>query len=101
MAARLCRFDQAQVRIEVRIARKHGDLHRRVSLYALAATLSRLDWRNDWSESTRNLPLIAVLPIRMGNFMSDRSARLNCRSEERRVGKECVRTCRSRWWPYH
>src|SRR3546814_13507257 len=21
------------------------------------------------------------------------------RSEERRVGKECVRTCRSRWWP--
>src|SRR3546814_17241663 len=23
------------------------------------------------------------------------------RSEERRVGKECVRTCRSRWSPYH
>src|SRR3546814_12367180 len=23
------------------------------------------------------------------------------RSEERRVGKECVRTCRSRWAPYH
>src|SRR3546814_1130953 len=22
------------------------------------------------------------------------------RSEERRVGKECVSTCRSRWWPY-
>src|SRR3546814_20866280 len=27
-----------------------------------------------------------------------RSAR---RSEERRVGKECVSTCRSRWSPYH
>src|SRR3546814_13669354 len=34
---------------------------------------------------------------------------LNCRltglftprSEERRVGKECVSTCRSRWSPYH
>src|SRR3546814_15604277 len=28
----------------------------------------------------------------------------NCRyprSEERRVGKECVSTCRSRWPPYH
>src|SRR3546814_12103405 len=28
---------------------------------------------------------------------------VNCvktRSEERRVGKECVSTCRSRWWPY-
>src|SRR3546814_12772087 len=23
------------------------------------------------------------------------------RSEECRVGKECVSTCRSRWWPFH
>src|SRR3546814_9571627 len=23
------------------------------------------------------------------------------RSEARRVGKECVSTCRSGWWPYH
>src|SRR3546814_12298992 len=27
--------------------------------------------------------------------------RSNPRSEERRVGKECVSTCRSRWSPYH
>src|SRR3546814_11658134 len=26
---------------------------------------------------------------------------LGKRSEERRVGKECVSTCRSRWSPYH
>src|SRR3546814_16372128 len=26
---------------------------------------------------------------------------LSTRSEERRVGKECVSTCRSRWSPYH
>src|SRR3546814_1337144 len=26
---------------------------------------------------------------------------LTMRSEERRVGKECVSTCRSRWSPYH
>src|SRR3546814_20605985 len=26
---------------------------------------------------------------------------LSPRSEERRVGKECVSTCRSRWSPYH
>src|SRR3546814_12896952 len=26
---------------------------------------------------------------------------VNVRSEERRVGKECVSTCRSRWSPYH
>src|SRR3546814_19048649 len=31
------------------------------------------------------------------------AAHNNCsgRSEERRVGKECVSTCRSRWSPYH
>src|SRR3546814_2579469 len=28
-------------------------------------------------------------------------AALPPRSEERRVGKECVRTCRSRWSPYN
>src|SRR3546814_1064683 len=29
------------------------------------------------------------------------STRPSIRSEERRVGKECVSTCRSRWSPYH
>src|SRR3546814_20416947 len=29
------------------------------------------------------------------------SEALVARSEERRVGKECVSTCRSRWSPYH
>src|SRR3546814_8809181 len=30
-----------------------------------------------------------------------RRRRRRHRSEERRVGKECVSTCRSRWSPYH
>src|SRR3546814_7441140 len=37
-------------------------------------------------------------------FFADRVAkalRVVGRSEERRVGKECVSTCRSRWSPYH
>src|SRR3546814_20764406 len=29
------------------------------------------------------------------------ACRGSSRSEERRVGKECVSTCRSRWSPYH
>src|SRR3546814_4598451 len=29
------------------------------------------------------------------------ASRLVPRSEERRVGQECVSTCRSRWSPYH
>src|SRR3546814_1513060 len=32
--------------------------------------------------------------------LSESAAELK-RSEERRVGKECVSTCRSRWSPYH
>src|SRR3546814_19415772 len=32
---------------------------------------------------------------------ASRQGRTTCRSEERRVGKECVSTCRSRWSPYH
>src|SRR3546814_14003220 len=37
------------------------------------------------------------------NTNSDSEVLLNvfARSEERRVGKECVSTCRSRWSPYH
>src|SRR3546814_18817632 len=30
-----------------------------------------------------------------------RSLKQRIRSEERRVGKECGSTCRSRWWPSH
>src|SRR3546814_6061699 len=35
------------------------------------------------------------------NLFPYNSGHLLVRSEERRVGKECVRTCRSRWSPYH
>ena len=34
---------------------------------------------------------------RLFNFIAD----IFARSEERRVGKECLRLCRSRWSPYH
>src|SRR3546814_7641213 len=38
---------------------------------------------------------------RFTHFWLERTGRSSVRSEERRVGKECVSTCRSRWWPYH
>src|SRR3546814_10401070 len=31
---------------------------------------------------------------------ADRNRKAKQRSEERRVGKECVSTCRVRWWQY-
>src|SRR3546814_12490661 len=33
-------------------------------------------------------------------FLSHETLAKECRSEGRRVGKECVSTCRSRWSPY-
>src|SRR3546814_20840893 len=36
-----------------------------------------------------------------GDASAARSARPAVRSDERRVGKECVSTCGSRWSPYH
>src|SRR3546814_2878299 len=39
-----------------------------------------------------------ILNVGRGNVAYLRSGN---RSEERRVGKECVSTCRSRWSPYH
>src|SRR3546814_14769924 len=36
-----------------------------------------------------------------GVFAAGDIVRGASRSEERRVGKECVSTCRSRWSPYH
>src|SRR3546814_18128532 len=43
---------------------------------------------------------IAVI-VPKSNASAPDVASLAGRSEERRVGKECVSTCRSRWSPYH
>src|SRR3546814_9273651 len=42
--------------------------------------------------------LLAMLTARLTVLWA---LRRSLRSEERRVGKECVSTCRSRWSPYH
>src|SRR3546814_13107758 len=54
-------------------------------------------WRL-FGSSTRDLAKSVTISNRIGIGYQD-----ECfgRSEERRVGKECVSTCRSRWSPYH
>ena len=37
----------------------------------------------------------------LGNIEDSVKVTDNSRSKERRVGKECLRLCRSRWSPYH
>ena len=39
--------------------------------------------------------------LKPASYGSKRDDGYRPRSEERRVGKECVSTCRSRWSPYH
>src|SRR3546814_5584188 len=50
-------------------------------------------------------PRYPVLFAKISNKLSKKQVNiflpLTQRSEERRVGKECVSTCRSRWWPYN
>src|SRR3546814_20687157 len=55
------------------------DRSRRILIHA---DLGRAEWRSTPSTVIRQ------------------AAEIGLRSEERRVGKECVRTCRSRWSPY-
>src|SRR3546814_8518353 len=40
-------------------------------------------------------------PFGLGGGIRTEIISIEPRSEERRVGKECVSTCRSRWSPYH
>src|SRR3546814_2408853 len=68
---------------------------------------------SDWSSDVCSSDLGSIMPAasarsnspcltpptqKMSDCTSSAAAR---RSEERRVGKECVSTCRSRWSPYH
>src|SRR3546814_12900473 len=79
------------------------------------------DWSSDVCSSDLRalsliLPLLALLllsyayfgPYLPGDLFSHQGFTVSqivgdiyARSEERRVGKECVSTCRSRWSPYH
>src|SRR3546814_5524710 len=58
------------------------------------------DWSSDVcsSDLPPSLSARAVQSISSSHFSTKD---LTYRSEERRVGKECVSTCRSRWSPYH
>src|SRR3546814_17730944 len=59
------------------------------------------DWSSDVcsSDLSASPPRTATTPSPPVATSSTRSRR--ARSEVRRVGEECVSTCRSRWSPYH
>src|SRR3546814_8021301 len=60
------------------------------------------DWSSDVCSSDLKKDATALVE-RRGKMAEDKIAAEEraARSEERRVGKECVSTCRSRWSPTH
>ena len=55
--------------------------------------LDELKWRGALNQLTDESGL--------RKLTEEKAVSVYCRSEERRVGKECLRLCRSRWSPYH
>src|SRR3546814_11789048 len=85
-----------------------SDLHPRHALYqGCAAGVDALDRQLVRAPDERSACMkasLVELAVRNGFDRVDHvllSIRSGERSEERRVGKECVSTCRSRWSPYH
>src|SRR3546814_6881750 len=72
--------------------------HQAAILLALAALLMR---RSD--KAMRALTLLAAIAIAISGAIGvfHAGVEYGFRSEERRVGKACVRTCRSRWSQYN
>src|SRR3546814_17372504 len=82
------------------------------SVPELETSASRPTGKNA-AKSATNTPVRTVMTCGVWNFgctfeknSGSRPSRLitkkmRVRSEERRVGKECVSTCRSRWSAYH
>ena len=76
--------------------RKGGDL-----IQAALAEVAPPGWEILLLGNENNIQLPGWSRRAMGYVRDDVVKRLIYRSEERRVGKECRLTCRSRWSPYH
>src|SRR3546814_12872638 len=82
--------------IEASPDRLLGDVNARIvdlSVVPSGPSDAEISRRSAWSER-----LLVALPQDHDLLVTER---IHWRSEERRVGKECVRTCRSRWSPTH
>src|SRR3546814_13745098 len=59
------------------------------------------DWSSDVCSSDLRFRASARRPRSRRRAMRSATVPRSARSDDRRVGKECVLTCRSRWSPFH
>src|SRR3546814_9632144 len=59
-----------------------------------------IDWMKKYKGRSR-LALKPTTTFQVSQILAHCNQHRFVRSAERRVGKECVSTCRSRWSPYH
>src|SRR3546814_15528508 len=82
---------------ETRDVAQRGD---RVVVVEMAAKAALVTQRRD-PHHHRVAILVVAEELQTRRFATNLVRGVMERSEERRVGKECVSTCRSRWSPYH
>ena len=85
----------AQLEQELRMAQAQGDRQGEAALQGAIGVLLLNERQYDRAIAAMQSQLDIAREI------GDRSLEATARSEERRVGKECVTQCRSRWSPDH
>src|SRR3546814_14325954 len=100
-------MEEAVVQLEAELERNPG---RADGWQLLARSYEMLDRRVEARDAYARALVLApddpdlLVQAAQARLFADPDKKLDAeavRSEERRAGKECVSTCRSRWSPYH
>src|SRR3546814_15077177 len=86
---------------DIRVVALDGMAGTGKTILALAAGLDQVIESNLYDKVAVYRPVVPVGKAALGFLPGTLDEKLDPRSEERRVGKECVSTCRSRWSPYN
>src|SRR3546814_16745254 len=94
-------FFKQKTAYEMRISNWSSDVCSSDLCWRCRLSSTRMPTTTDSASSVIRLRLKPNQCITANVGMIDSGSATADRSEERRVGKECVSTCRSRWSPYH